>query len=95
MINNGTLHYDHDRDGTHSQIAGCSVSLLHKSSLVKMVLCVMAVLVCMYMHVQVKFRNPQHETFVAISYINRRITVSDSAAHSYVTELCSYITGTD
>lgn len=23
MINNGTLHYDHDRDGTHTQIAGC------------------------------------------------------------------------
>lgn len=25
MINNGSLHYDHDRDGTHSQMAGCSV----------------------------------------------------------------------
>jgi len=24
MINNGSLHYDHDRDGTHSQIAGCA-----------------------------------------------------------------------
>lgn len=23
MINNGSLHYDHDRDGTHTQIAGC------------------------------------------------------------------------
>lgn len=23
MVNNGTLHYDHDRDGTHSQISGC------------------------------------------------------------------------
>jgi len=23
MVNNGTLHYDHDRDGTHTQIAGC------------------------------------------------------------------------
>ena len=23
MINNGTLSYDHDRDGTHSQVAGC------------------------------------------------------------------------
>lgn len=23
MINNGTLHYDHDRDGTHTQLAGC------------------------------------------------------------------------
>jgi len=23
MINNGSLHYDHDRDGTHTVIAGC------------------------------------------------------------------------
>ncbi|XP_013141948.1 PREDICTED: vesicular integral-membrane protein VIP36 [Papilio polytes] len=23
MINNGSLHYDHDRDGTHTQLAGC------------------------------------------------------------------------
>jgi len=23
MVNNGTLHYDHDRDGTHTIIAGC------------------------------------------------------------------------
>ena len=48
-------------------------------------------LVCVY-YAQVKFRNAQHDTFVAISYINRRITVSDSAAHGYVavTELCSH-----
>ena len=23
MINNGSLHYDHDRDGTHTELAGC------------------------------------------------------------------------
>lgn len=23
MVNNGTLYYDHDRDGTHTQLAGC------------------------------------------------------------------------
>ena len=23
MVNNGTLFYDHDRDGTHTQLAGC------------------------------------------------------------------------
>ena len=33
MINNGTLQYDHDRDGTHSQIAGCSVSLMCAGSI--------------------------------------------------------------
>lgn len=27
MINNGSLHYDHDRDGTHTQIAGCEAKL--------------------------------------------------------------------
>ena len=26
MVNNGTLHYDHDRDGTHTQIAGCETN---------------------------------------------------------------------
>lgn len=40
MINNGTIHYDHDRDGTHSLIGGC----------------------------EVKFRNFDHETWIAIRY---------------------------
>ena len=26
MVNNGTIHYDHDRDGTHGQMSGCTVS---------------------------------------------------------------------
>lgn len=26
MVNNGSLHYDHDRDGTHSQVSGCTVN---------------------------------------------------------------------
>lgn len=25
MINNGSLHYDHDRDGTHTMLGGCEV----------------------------------------------------------------------
>ncbi|KAL4231269.1 Vesicular integral-membrane protein VIP36 [Mactra antiquata] len=24
MVNNGTQHYDHDRDGTHTELAGCT-----------------------------------------------------------------------
>jgi len=24
MVNNGSMHYDHDRDGTHTELAGCS-----------------------------------------------------------------------
>ncbi|CAG9118837.1 unnamed protein product [Plutella xylostella] len=27
MVNNGSLHYDHDRDGTHTQLAGCEGKL--------------------------------------------------------------------
>ena len=27
MVNNGTLHYDHDRDGTHTQLAGCEAKV--------------------------------------------------------------------
>lgn len=27
MVNNGSLHYDHDRDGTHTQLAGCEAKM--------------------------------------------------------------------
>lgn len=27
MVNNGSLHYDHDRDGTHTELAGCEAKL--------------------------------------------------------------------
>ncbi|KAL1450142.1 hypothetical protein WDU94_002592 [Cyamophila willieti] len=27
MVSNGTLHYDHDMDGTHTQLAGCECKL--------------------------------------------------------------------
>ena len=26
MVNDGSMHYDHDRDGTHGQMDGCTVS---------------------------------------------------------------------
>lgn len=48
MVNNGTLHYDHDRDGTHTQLAGC----------------------------EAKFRNLDHETYIAIRYENDKLSVS-------------------
>nr|CAG4646321.1 EOG090X07L3 [Macrothrix elegans] len=48
MVNNGSLHYDHDRDGTHTQLAGC----------------------------EAKFRNVEHETYVAIRYENDKLSVS-------------------
>lgn len=46
MVNNGTLHYDHDRDGTHTQLAGC----------------------------ESRFRNVDHDTYVAIRYENDKLT---------------------
>uniref|UniRef100_A0A0K2SVF1 Vesicular integralmembrane protein VIP36like [Nasonia vitripennis] n=3 Tax=Lepeophtheirus salmonis TaxID=72036 RepID=A0A0K2SVF1_LEPSM len=53
MINNGSLHYDHDRDGTHTTIGGC----------------------------EVKFRNKEHETRLAIRYENDVLTVSHDLAN--------------
>ena len=46
MVNNGSLHYDHDRDGTHTMVGGC----------------------------EVKFRNMEHDTFIAIRYENDVLT---------------------
>ncbi len=46
MVNNGSLHYDHDRDGTHTQLAGC----------------------------EAKFRNVDHDTYVAIRYEDDKLT---------------------
>ena len=46
MINNGSLQYDHDRDGTHTMIGGC----------------------------EVKFRNYEHDTWIAIRYENDVLT---------------------
>ena len=48
MINNGSLHYDHDRDGTHTQLAGC----------------------------ESKFRNLDHDAYIAIRYENEKLTGS-------------------
>lgn len=30
MVNNGTLHYDHDRDGTHTMVSGCEAKFRNK-----------------------------------------------------------------
>ena len=40
MVNNGSVAYDHDRDGTHQVVGGC----------------------------ELKFRNKDYETLVAIRY---------------------------
>ncbi|CAC5422571.1 LMAN2 [Mytilus coruscus] len=30
MVNNGSLHYDHDRDGTHTMVSGCEAKFRNK-----------------------------------------------------------------
>ena len=30
MVNNGSLSYDHDRDGTHTMLGGCQVKFRNK-----------------------------------------------------------------
>ena len=47
MVNNGTMSYDHDRDGTHTELAGC----------------------------ESQFRNAKEDTYVAIRYERKRLTV--------------------
>lgn len=32
MVNNGSLHYDHDRDGTHTQLAGCEAKFRNSAA---------------------------------------------------------------
>lgn len=65
MVNNGTISYDHDRDGTHTMIGGC----------------------------EVKFRNMQHETYVAIRYENDKLTVSHDLENRRAWAKCFSIDG--
>ncbi len=30
MVNNGTMSYDHDADGTHTEVAGCEAQFRNK-----------------------------------------------------------------
>ncbi|ELU14932.1 hypothetical protein CAPTEDRAFT_227830 [Capitella teleta] len=48
MVGNGSAHYDHDRDGTHTEVAGC----------------------------ESHFRKSAHETYIAIRYEKKKLTVS-------------------
>ena len=48
MVNNGSVSYDHERDGKGTMLGGC----------------------------EVKFRNMQYETWIAIRYENDKLTIS-------------------
>ena len=60
MVNNGSLSYDHDRDGTHTMLGGC----------------------------EVKFRNMEHETLIAIRYEEDKLTVSHDLSNRRAWEPC-------
>ena len=60
MVNNGSVSYDHDRDGTHTMLGGC----------------------------EVKFRNVEHETVIAIRYEGDRLTVSHDLHNRRAWEPC-------
>ena len=30
VVSNGSVHYDHDKDGTHSELAGCEAQFRNK-----------------------------------------------------------------
>nr|CAG4640926.1 EOG090X07L3 [Eulimnadia texana] len=65
MVNNGTLAYDHDRDGTHTQLAGC----------------------------EAKFRNVEHDTYVAIRYEKDTLTVSTDIDNKAAWRPCFTVQG--
>jgi len=65
MVNNGSLSYDHDRDGTHTMLGGC----------------------------EVKFRNMEHETVIAIRYEGDKLTVSHDLSNRRAWEPCFSIDG--
>lgn len=48
MVNNGSLAYDHDRDGTITELAGCETG----------------------------GRNKNYGTFMAVRYLDNKLTVS-------------------
>jgi len=65
MINNGSMSYDHDRDGTHTMLGGC----------------------------EVKFRNFNHETWLAIRYEGDKLTVSHDLQNKRAWTPCFSIDG--
>ena len=67
MVNNGSLSYDHDTDGTHTMIGGC----------------------------EVKFRNMEHETVIAIRYEGDKLTVSHDLNNRRTWEPCFSIGGVE
>ena len=60
MINNGSLEYDHDKDGSMTSIGGC----------------------------EVKFRNLNHETWLAVRYEDDRLTVSHDLENKRAWKQC-------
>jgi len=65
MVNNGSVAYDHDRDGTHQVVGGC----------------------------ELKFRNKDYETLVAIRYEGNKLTVSHDVDNKRSWKSCFSVDG--
>jgi len=65
IINNGSVGYDHDRDGTHQIVGGC----------------------------ELKFRNKDYETLVAIRYEGNRLSVSHDVDNKRSWKSCFSVDG--
>jgi len=65
MVNNGSISYDHDKDGANTMLGGCVG----------------------------KFRNKQHETWMAIRYENDKLTVSHDILNKRAWAPCFSIDG--
>jgi len=65
LVNNGSIQYDHDTDGTHQVVGGC----------------------------ELKFRNKDYETLIAIRYEGNKLTVSHDVDNKRTWKSCFSIDG--
>jgi len=65
LVNNGSVQYDHDRDGTHQIVGGC----------------------------ELKFRNKDYETLIAVRYEGNKLTVSHDVDNKRTWKACFTVDG--
>uniref|UniRef100_A0A1I7WUI5 L-aminoadipate-semialdehyde dehydrogenase-phosphopantetheinyl transferase n=1 Tax=Heterorhabditis bacteriophora TaxID=37862 RepID=A0A1I7WUI5_HETBA len=70
MVSDGSLHYDHDKDGTHTQLGGEHTGIIYEHILTSVK--EMQSYLFKYFYVigcEAKFRNREHETQLLIRYV--------------------------
>lgn len=78
MVSDGSLHYDHDKDGTHTQLGGehTGEEILHKCFEFFLLINIGFYVPLSLLGCEAKFRNKDHETQVLIRYVGDTISVS-------------------